>query len=251
MDERDLQYTDPLASLKQFTQARIAIGRTGNSIRTQQSLAFNLAHAHARDAVYSELDIDTLFTNLRGFGLPVLMLRSKADNRQVYLQRPDLGRRLSELSVEHIADHVQPSDVAIVIADGLSAQAINNYAHPLLGKLIPMLKDAGLSLAPLSIVEQGRVAIADDIGQRLVSRLSIILIGERPGLSAADSMGAYITYNPLVGNTDDARNCISNIRNGGLDMNIAVAKIHYLITEAIRLKLSGVGLKDNAGLLAP
>lgn len=251
MNEKDLQHTDPLASLKQFTQARIAIGRTGNSIRTQESLAFNLAHAHARDAVYSELDIDTLFTNLKCFGQPVLLLRSKADNRQVYLQRPDLGRKLSDLSVEHIADHVQPADVAIIIADGLSAQAINNYAYPLLEKLIPVLKDAGLTLSPLSIVEQGRVAIADDIGQRLSAKLSIILIGERPGLSAADSMGAYITYNPQVGNTDDARNCISNIRVGGLDMHIAAMKIYYLISEAIRLKISGVGLKDNAGLLEP
>jgi ethanolamine ammonia-lyase small subunit len=241
---------DPLSLLKEFTAARIAIGRTGVSIPLKQSLEFKLAHAHARDAVYSELDTDGLLADLRQFNLTVLQLHSKAAYREQYLQRPDLGRQLNEESVNQLTDATNPYDVAIVIADGLSAAAVNKNAIGLLKLLIPQLQSAGLKLSPLCMVKQGRVAVADDIGIYLKARLSLILIGERPGLSSADSMGAYLTFDPHPGLTDESRNCISNIRPHGLNFKHAAKKIFYLIQEAFKRKISGVTLKDNAGLLS-
>jgi ethanolamine ammonia-lyase small subunit len=241
---------DLLGPLKEFTAARIGIGRTGASIPVKQSLAFKLAHAHARDAVYSDLDIDKLSIDLKQFDLPVLQLHSKAAYREQYLQRPDLGRQLNEESIEQLNNHsVNGIDIVIVIADGLSAAAVNGNAISLLKILIPQLQSAGLKLAPLCFVKQGRVAIADDIGMQLKAKLSLILIGERPGLSSADSMGAYLTFNPRAGLTDESRNCISNIRPQGLTFKPAAKKIFYLVQEAFKRKLSGVALKDNAGLL--
>ena len=250
MDQIEQYSDDPLGPLKEFTAARIGLGRAGASIPTKQSLAFNLAHAHARDAVYSELAIEKLFEELQQFGLHVLKLHSKAAYREQYLQRPDLGRQLNEESTELINDYKgKDYDVVIVIADGLSATAVNDNAVGLLRTLIPQLQAAELDLASLCLVKQGRVAIADDIGIQINAKLSIILIGERPGLSAADSMGAYLTYDPKPGLTDESRNCISNIRTHGLSFKQASKKIFYLVQEAFRRKLSGVGLKDNAGLL--
>ena len=239
---------DSLSQLKEFTAARIGIGRTGVSVPLKQSLAFKLAHAHARDAVYSELDIDKLLEELKQFDLPVLLLHSQAAYREQYLQRPDLGRQLNEESVDVLADYAG-YDIAIVIADGLSAIAVNSNVIGLLKILIPQLQSAGLKLAPISLVKQGRVAVADDAGMYLKAKLSLMLIGERPGLSSADSVGAYLTFNPHPGLTDESRNCISNIRPHGLTFKPASKKILYLIQEAFRRKLSGVGLKDNAGLL--
>jgi ethanolamine ammonia-lyase small subunit len=242
---------DPLSLLKEFTAARIGIGRTGASIPLKQSLVFKLAHAHARDAVYSELDVDKLSVDLKQFDLPVLQLHSQAAYREQYLQRPDLGRQLNEEFIGQLNDHtVKGIDIVIIIADGLSAAAVNSNAVSLLKILIPQLQFAGLKLAPVCLVKQGRVAIADDIGTHLNARLSLMLIGERPGLSSADSMGAYLTFNPRPGLTDESRNCISNIRPHGLTFKPAAKKIFYLIQEAFRRKLSGVGLKDNAGLLS-
>jgi len=235
--------------LKQFTDARIGIGRTGTSIPIKESLEFKLAHAHARDAVYSALDTDEMASRLRVFNLPATELRSKAADRGQYLQRPDLGRQLDHASIENLESQISGYDVVICIADGLSALAIHENAIDLLQQLIPRILQANLSMAPLCLVQQGRVAIADDIGAALKAKLSVILIGERPGLSAADSMGVYLTYAPKRGLTDDSRNCISNIRVGGLDMDRAAAKIFYLIQEAFRRSLSGVMLKDNEGLL--
>jgi ethanolamine ammonia-lyase small subunit len=241
---------DTLDRLKQFTAARIGIGRTGTSIPLKQSLELKLAHAHARDAVYSELDIDKLSSDLSQFDLPVLLLHSLAVYREMYLQRPDLGRQLSEESITLIKDYSNNQmDVVIIIADGLSATAVNHHAASLLKVLLPQLQSAGLQPGPISLVKQGRVAIADHIGVHLNAKLSLILIGERPGLSSADSMGCYITYGPAPGLTDESRNCISNIRPHGLTFKSASQKIFYLIQEAFRRKLSGVGLKDNAGLL--
>src|ERR1700744_480959 len=209
---------NPLDPLKEFTAARIAIGRTGASIPLKQSLAFKLAHAHARDAVYSELDIDKLSTDLKQFELPVLHLHSQAAYREQYLQRPDLGRQLDDSSIDQLKDHaVNGTDLVIAIADGLSADAVNSNAIALLKILIPQLQSAGLKLAPVCLVKQGRVAVADDIGMHLKAKLSLILIGERPGLSSADSMGAYLTFNPKPGLTDESRNCISNIPPHGLN----------------------------------
>ncbi len=239
---------DPLSSLKEFTAARIGIGRTGASIPLKQSLAFKLAHAHARDAVYSELDTDKLSAQLKQFDLPVLELHSQAGYREQYLQRPDLGRRLDEESIRLLKGYTT-GDVVIVIADGLSATAVNSNTKGLLKILIPQLQSAGLTLAPICLVKQGRVAIADDIGAHLYAKLSLILIGERPGLSSADSIGAYLTFDPRPGLTDESRNCISNIRPHGLTFKPAASKISYLIHESFKMKLSGVGLKDNGGLL--
>ncbi len=240
--------TDPLSLLKSFTAARIAIGRVGNSIPLKQSLEFKLAHAHARDAVYSVLDTEGLLNNLNVFNLPVLHLHSKAQTRHKYLKRPDYGRQLNDESTEQLKDYNGTGyDVVVIIADGLSATAVNENAFDLVEILIPMLLGAKLKPGPICLVEQGRVAIGDDIGYGLNAKFSILLIGERPGLSSADSIGAYLTYNPRPGLTDESRNCISNIRPQGLTSKPAADKIFYLINEAFRRKLSGVGLKDNAG----
>jgi ethanolamine ammonia-lyase small subunit len=199
--------------------------------------------------VYSELDINNLTDVLKQFDLPVLHLNSRVNDRRQYLQRPDLGRRLNDGSLDLLLDHRPETDIAIILADGLSATAVNENAVGLLQALIPQLLAAGFKLAPISMVEQGRVAIGDDIGHGLNAKLSLVLIGERPGLSSADSLGAYLTYNPKPGLTDEMRNCISNIRPGGLIYKKATKKIFYLISEAFKRKLSGVDLKDNAGLL--
>jgi ethanolamine ammonia-lyase small subunit len=243
------QEIESLKALQEFTSARIAIGRVGTSIPLKQSLEFKLAHAHARDAVYSELDINNLTDVLKQFDLPVLHLNSRVNDRRQYLQRPDLGRRLNDGSLDLLLDHRPETDIAIILADGLSATAVNENAVGLLQALIPQLLAAGFKLAPISMVEQGRVAIGDDIGHGLNAKLSLVLIGERPGLSSADSLGAYLTYNPKPGLTDEMRNCISNIRPGGLIYKKAAKKIFYLISEAFKRKLSGVDLKDNAELL--
>jgi ethanolamine ammonia-lyase small subunit len=249
MDEINRPEENFLEPLKEFTAARIALGRIGNSIPIKQSLAFNLAHAHARDAVYSELDLDRLIENLKEFDLPLLQLHSKAAYREQYLQRPDLGRQLNEDSIDLLERYKSDPDVVIIIADGLSATAINHYSIGLLRILIPHFQSAGIKLGPVCIVKQGRVAIADDIAWALQSKLSIILIGERPGLSAADSLGVYITYQPKPGLTDESRNCISNVRPHGLSFKQAAKKIFYLVQQALTLKISGVGLKDNIGQL--
>ncbi|MES2279486.1 MAG: ethanolamine ammonia-lyase subunit EutC [Bacteroidota bacterium] len=241
---------DPWSPLKQFTQARIALGRTGCSVPTKQTLDLNMAHAHARDAVYAELAMEMLEQQLQIFKLVILHLKSMAGHRAQYLQRPDLGRRLHPTSAEQLPIFGQyPADVAIIIADGLSASGMNAHSLPLLQELIPLLQNSGLTIAPICLVDQGRVAIADDIGSGLKVKLSIILIGERPGLSSADSIGAYLTFNPQPGLTDDARNCISNIRPGGLSFKMAAGKINHLVQEAFRRQLSGVGLKDDMGLI--
>lgn len=235
--------------LKQFTQARIAIGSTGTSITTGQSLEFKMAHAHARDAVYSVLEVERLSEELMQFNQPVLQLHSRAATREEYLQRPDLGRQLDETSVNRLADQIKNEGINIILADGLSATAINQNALDLLKLLIPKLTAANLKLAPICLVEQGRVAIGDGIGNELGASLSVMLIGERPGLSAADSMGAYLTYQPKPGLTDDSRNCISNIRPEGLAIPAAADKIFYMVQEILSGKLSGIALKDNEGLL--
>ncbi|OCX54112.1 ethanolamine ammonia-lyase [Mucilaginibacter sp. PPCGB 2223] len=248
-EKADQLQGDPWVSLKNFTAARIAIGRVGSSIPLRQMLNFKLAHAHARDAVYSKLDIDALSDALEEFNLPVYQLHSRAINREKYLTRPDYGRRLDETSVEALRDQV-PVTISLVIADGLSAAAVNQYAVELLRLLIPKLVAANTGTLNISLAEQGRVAIADEIGQYFDAELSVILVGERPGLTAPDSMSAYLTYKPRVGLTDESRNCISNIRPDGLDIRPAADKLFYLISESLKRKLSGVELKDRHGLLS-
>ncbi|HLL93622.1 MAG TPA: ethanolamine ammonia-lyase subunit EutC [Spirosoma sp.] len=243
--------TDEWQTLKAFTDARIALGKTGVSVPIKESLALKLAHAHAKDAVYSSLDKGSLLASLKAAGLPVYCLQSRAANRDIYLQRPDLGRRLADDSAGVLGQlDPAPADLSIILADGLSAIALNENAWPVVQLLIDTARKKKYSIAPLTLVEQGRVAIADEIGSLLQARLTVILIGERPGLSSFDSMGAYMTYAPHPGLTDERRNCVSNIRRQGLSAAMAAEKIMYLIHEAFRLELTGVALKDNniAGL---
>ena len=250
--------TNPWHDLRQFTSARIALGRAGLSMPTAPQLAFQLAHAQARDAVHWALDAQQLKQRLiEVFAIPeqeCLILQSAATDRNTYLKRPDLGRTLSPesraaLSARQAQHPSGPSthvyDVAFVIADGLSALAIENNAIPLLELALPQLVKQGFSIAPLTIVEQGRVAIADEIGELLSARLVVILIGERPGLSSPDSMGLYITWHPIAGKTDESRNCISNVRPEGLSYGEATNKLLFLVTEAMRRQLTGVQLKDE------
>ncbi len=239
---------DPWQSLKKYTQARIAIGRCGNSIPTSELLEFKLAHAKAIDAVHLPFSKETIAQEIENrFGIEVLRLQSAVKDRSEYLRRPDLGRILSEesvLSIKNITKSAQ-SDISLVIADGLSSTAIEKNILPMLTILLPMLKKPNYTLSPISIVGQGRVAIADSIAELMQARLTIIFIGERPGLKSPDSMGIYLTYNPQKGTTDERRNCISNVRPNGLSYTVACSKLLYLIDESFRRKLSGVELKDE------
>ena len=242
---------DPWQALRRFTAARIALGHTGVSQPTGAQLDFQLAHARARDAVHQALDSASLAQALQaawpGSGSP-LLLHSAAENRNVYLQRPDLGRRLDAPSrALLLARGERAFDLSIVVADGLSALAVTQHAAPLLRALSTLLAPTSWTFAPLAIVEQGRVAIGDEVGELLGAKIVVVLIGERPGLSSPDSMGLYITWAPRVGLTDERRNCISNVRPAGLGYEDAAHKLHYLLTEARRRQLTGVGLKDEAG----
>jgi ethanolamine ammonia-lyase small subunit len=237
------------ASLRALTPARVALGRTGVSLQTRDLLDFQRAHAQARDAVHARLESAALAAEIESSIRPaVLRLHSAATSRAEYLQRPDLGRRLNEASRALLAE--QPMgvvDLAVVIADGLSSLAVERHVSPLLNELLPAL--ASWKLAPICIVEQGRVAIGDEIGSALAAQISLVLIGERPGLSSPDSLGAYITWDPRLGRTDAERNCISNIRVEGLSYPQAAAQLGFYLTEARRRQLTGVALKEEAHLL--
>lgn len=241
---------DEWEALKALTNARIALGKTGVSIPLRESLQFRLAHAHAKDAVYSQLNVPDLLAELASTGLPVYSVQSRASDRDTYLQRPDLGRLLDDQSVEELRQlNPAPTDICLIIADGLSATAVHKNAGTVVSLFVEKARKAGYSFAPIVLVEQGRVAITDTVGAILRPRLAIMLIGERPGLSSFDSLGAYITYAPQPGLTDERRNCISNIREQGLSPSMAVEKLLYLVQTAFRLQLTGVELKDNGGLL--
>ncbi|MFT4025018.1 MAG: ethanolamine ammonia-lyase subunit EutC [Flavihumibacter sp.] len=254
---------DPWSALRQLTAARIALGRTGVSEPLQHSLAFRLAHAHARDAVYASLNVAGLQEGLSTLFPAVPDLCSQAVTRDQYLQFPDAGRRLSEASRVQLlslsgdivtnngnlaafagkAAHRQRDNplIAVIIADGLSARAVNEHAVPLLQQLRQRLP--ALSSAACCLVRNGRVAIGDPIGEALHATLSLVLIGERPGLSSPDSMGVYITYQPAIGRTDADRNCVSNIRPGGLPVTDAAGQIQSLVSEILFRRLSGVSVK--------
>ena len=245
---------NPWPQLRQFTAARIALGRSGISLPTQPLLAFQLAHAQARDAVQLALDVPQLLRDLEHAGIAdakdCLVLSSAAADRLTYLQRPDLGRRLSDESRAVLAAQIgqesgRRHDIALVIADGLSALAVARNAVPFLAALMRQLAPENWSMAPLSVVRMGRVAVADEVGERLGARLVVLLIGERPGLSSPDSMGVYATWMPRVGLNDADRNCISNIRPAGLGYEEAAHKLHYLLREMRRREVSGVNLKDE------
>jgi ethanolamine ammonia-lyase small subunit len=218
--------------LRAFTPARVALGRVGHSLPTAELLRFQLDHARARDAVYEALDAGSL-------GLEHVLVRSDAPDRATYLRRPDLGRRLADEAVLERGEY----DAAMVIADGLSAPAVHRHARPLLDHLLPQLTE--WRLAPLTVVLQGRVAVGDEIGERLGAKMVVVLIGERPGLTSPDSLGAYLTWDPRRGRTDAERNCISNIRTEGLGYGAAAGTLEFLMNAARSRRLSGVSLKDE------
>lgn len=240
---------NPWSFLRRYTAARIGLGRAGISLPTRHHLAFQLDHARARDAVHTPLDTAALDKALRAAGFTTLHADSAAPDRQTYLQRPDLGRRLAPDAAAQLAQAAgalpERPDVAVVVADGLSALAVQRHAAPMLTRLAEDL-DGALRIAPVTIVRQGRVAISDEIGALLDARVVVILIGERPGLSSPDSLGIYMTYAPRVGNTDANRNCLSNIRAGGMSYADASHKLRYLLNAALTRQISGVALKDEA-----
>jgi ethanolamine ammonia-lyase small subunit len=236
------------ARLRALTPARVGLGRTGASLETHELLDFQRAHAQARDAVHSRLDAAALAAELKqATQLEVIRLRSACADRAAYLQRPDLGRRLDETSRVLLKGRESNADceLALVVADGLSALAVERHAVPLLVELLSQL--TGWAIGPIAVVEQGRVAIGDEIGLALRALISVVLIGERPGLSSPDSLGVYITWNPLPGRTDAERNCISNIRAEGLGYGQAAAHIRYYLAEARRRQQTGVELKLESG----
>jgi len=249
---------NPWQALRQFTDARIALGRAGVSLPTQAHLAFQLAHAQARDAVLLALDAPVLMQQLSAAlpaqSAPGLILHSAAADRSTYLQRPDLGRQLDAASRQaltalgqpaHAISDERPYDLAFVLVDGLSALAVAQHAVPFLQLLQQRIRSENWSVAPLCIVQQGRVAIGDEVAQRLGAKSVVVLIGERPGLSSPDSMGLYLTWMPRVGLTDASRNCISNVRPAGLRYDEAAYKLHYLLSQAHQRQLTGVALKDE------
>lgn len=234
---------------KLLTQARIGLARSGGSISTKDMLRFRLDHARARDAVLLSPDFAKLLKELEDLGkpksIPSLFLESQISSKEEYLMRPDLGRRLSSNSLDKIRKFSGEYDLVLIGVDGLSAKALDENFIPLITKLMNSLSNTGLRIAPLILSKWGRVAIGDEIGEVLNAKVSVVIIGERPGLSSADSLGVYITYHPQVGKTDESRNCISNIRPSGFGFESAVKKTIYLVTEVIQRKLSGVGLKDE------
>lgn len=245
---------NPWERLNAFTDARIGLGRAGVSLPTSKLLVFQLAHAQAQDAVHCPLDVEALSTELTqalDLSEAPLRLHSHAQDRAMYLQRPDYGRRLNDETREHLqkaAASQQRYDLAIVVVDGLSALAVQQNSAPFLGALYQMLSSdaADWQLAPLTLVEQGRVAIGDEIGALLNADAVLVMIGERPGLSSPDSLGLYMTWAPEPGLKDDRRNCISNVRPAGLQVEEAARRFFLLLKEARQLKLSGVKLKDRS-----
>lgn len=235
----------PWQALRAHTAARIALGRRGVSVPTRAQLAFQLAHAQARDAVHLALDGEALARALAEQGLASVQLHSAAATRAVYLQRPDLGRRLDDASRARLAVGVTGVDLALVAADGLSALAVQRHVAPFLAALRARLALEAWTLSPLHIVAQGRVAVGDEVGALLKARAVLVLIGERPGLSSPDSLGLYLTWAPKVGLLDERRNCISNVRPQGLAYAPAAYRLHYLLAQAFRRQLSGVELKDE------
>ena len=239
---------DPWDAWRGQTRARVALGRAGSALPTSALLAFELDHARARDAVHRALDVEALDADLHALGLETLRVMSAAKNRATYLLRPDLGRRLDEASRDALKRRARAScDVAFVVSDGLSALGVQRHAAPFLAAVMPLL--AGLSVGPVVIAEQGRVALGDEIGSLLDARVVVVAIGERPGLTSPDSLGLYLTFAPKVGRNDAERNCISNVRLEGLPPAAAAAKLAWLARVSLRLAISGVALKDESGLI--
>jgi ethanolamine ammonia-lyase small subunit len=243
---------DAWARLRRLTPARVGIGHAGGSLPTHAHLDFQLAHARARDAVAERLDAPALAQRIADLGVETLVLHSAATDRTTFLRRPDLGRRLDGESRRRLGDAMagrEGADLSIVVADGLSARAAQHHAPPLLAALLPRLGAEGWRLAPVAVLEQGRVAIGDEIGAACGAALGAVLLGERPGLSSPDSLGVYLTWHPAAGRRDADRNCISNIRPDGLPPEVAADRLYFLLTEARRRRLTGVALKDDSRVL--
>jgi ethanolamine ammonia-lyase small subunit len=234
------------SELRRMTAARIGLQRTGASLATAPQLDFQLAHARARDAVHEPLDEERLIAGLAELGGPVLAVASAAEDRHHYLMRPDLGRRLAVGAEATLAPHRREYDVAFVITAGLSARAVQAHARPILAGLLPALRAEQWQIAPPVIVRHGRVAVGDAIATTLGAACVVVLVGERPGLSAPDSMGAYLTWQPRAQTTDADRNCISNIRPEGIGYNDAAFKLAHMLRAMRVRRMSGVQLKDDS-----
>jgi ethanolamine ammonia-lyase small subunit len=240
---------DPWSKLARLTPARIALGRAGTAQTTRALLAFSLDHARARDAVHAPFDAESTATALQALGFRTIQAHSAAPDRTTYLARPDLGRQLNGDSRQalHTA-RAGAVDLVFVVADGLSSAAVHAGAPGLLAAMRPRIESAGWRVGPVVLAHQARVALGDEIGQALDARAVAVLIGERPGLSSPDSLGVYLTFAPRPGRVDAERNCISNIRGAGLNPEEAAFKLAWLIGEALRLRLTGVALKDESDL---
>lgn len=236
---------DPWRKLRTFTGARIGLGRCGTSLPLQESLDFKLAHAMARDAVHQPMDTEKVIEELGEHGHRVLSLASSAATRDEYLTRPDRGKLLDRESAGLLQKKGPKADICIILCDGLSALAVHESGVPLICGLLEILGQTTLTAAPICLVKNGRVAIGDEIGSLLGARMTVTLIGERPGLSSPNSLGVYITCNPAPETTDEARNCISNIRPGGMSIADGVQKISYIVEEGLTRGKTGVGLKDK------
>jgi ethanolamine ammonia-lyase small subunit len=235
--------------LKTLTPARVALGRSGVSLPTSALLGFTLDHARARDAVHAAFDAPALITALGELGLRAIPVASRASNRREYLGRPDLGRRLGPVSAERLAGLADAASgrLAIVIGDGLSPTAVHAHAFPLMRELLSRFAAANIKIGSVVVASGARVALGDEIGEILKASMAIVLIGERPGLSAPDSLGAYLTYAPNTGRTDADRNCVSNIHRAGLTYDEAAVKIAWLIAQGLARNVTGVALKDESG----
>lgn len=239
--------------MRALTPARVGLGRAGAGLPTEALLDFTLDHARARDAVHAAFATQDLIASLGALGLEPVQVASRAPNRRDYLRRPDLGRMCDADSRRLLADRARGAcELVLVIADGLSPTAVNLHAADVTAQLLPQLKEAGIALGHVVVATGARVALGDEIGEILKSRMVAVLIGERPGLSAPDSLGAYLTYGPKIGRTDAERNCVSNIHGSGLSSAEAAFKIAWLIREALARQISGVALKDeSADALVP
>jgi ethanolamine ammonia-lyase small subunit len=237
-----------LRELRQLTPARVGLGRVGAGLPTRALLEFTLDHARARDAVHAALDIGTVVAGLEALGLATLTVSSCAVDRAGYLRRPDLGRRLDGKSRQLLAERQHPGcDLAIAVGDGLSPAAVNAHALDVVRALLPRLQSAGIEVGPAVVATGARVALGDEIGALTGARVMVMLIGERPGLSAPTSLGAYLTFAPQAGRTDAERNCVSNIHTAGLRPDEAAFKIAWLVRQALARRISGVALKDESG----
>ncbi|MGB8398244.1 ethanolamine ammonia-lyase subunit EutC [Bradyrhizobium sp.] len=241
-----------LERLRELTPARVGLGRAGISLPTEALLGFALDHARARDAVHAAFDVAGLASGLTAFAMPPVQVASQARNRRDYLRRPDLGRMLDPRSRRLLESRGGiAGQLAIVIGDGLSPTAVNLHAAELLRHLIPRLAADGIETGTLVIASGARVALGDEIGAILAARMLVMLIGERPGLSAPDSLGCYLTFAPRIGLADAARNCVSNIHGAGLRYDEAAFRIAWLIRAGLARQLTGVALKDESGAQTP